>query len=198
MALGRSARILLRRSCGAISDVPLRLANEVCAKTRAGVCESPLKFHSAVWLPTIRYPSSRHDPPSTAARSVHPASTHVPATHRSREHVPRSTPREPWAGTVGGACPTNAHPNVLVGVPDPFPCSATYYHHLSVSQPLSCPTRMLRVVRQCTTAPMVFLFLSLSLRVRYRISISLFFVSITTSNEVSTHRNYDVDLGFRL
>lgn len=119
--LSANARILLRRvSYGAISDVSLWLANEVCAKTRAGVCESPLKFHSAVWAADNKLPhGSRRNLPSTAARATYTPSTHtrpsVPVNVHDMYGTTRSMSRKygrtPWAELIQLALtPTSCRP----------------------------------------------------------------------------------------
>lgn len=137
------ARIPLHRGCDAISDVPLRLANEVCAKTRElEVCESPLKFHSAVWLPTIRYPRLHDDATHRLTPRERAPHVYSHASPRSRKTCAPLQAEGNVGGHRGRSLIDRRSPHVLAGEPPIHSTSATYYHHLSVSRSPSCPTRM--------------------------------------------------------
>jgi len=100
------------------------------------VCESPLKFHSAVWLPTIRRPTRPADHlPSISARasSVRVSAFYLLARTLARRRETTSLPRVfyprvPWAGTIGGAYPTAFSPQSRSTGPPPTLPDATYYH----------------------------------------------------------------------
>lgn len=93
-----------------------------------GVCESPLKFYSAVWPPTIRYPTR-------AARATHrlssPPESVSPIYTRTHTHtcviVREDHGRASWAELI-----PRLSPQLETTFPDPH--RATYYH-LPISQP---------------------------------------------------------------
>lgn len=87
-----------------------------------------------------KVPQLRDDATYRLTPQEHAPHVYSHASPGSRERMPRSRLRELWAGTMGGASDQRFTPRSGRGAPI-LSTSATYYHHLSVSRPPSCPTR---------------------------------------------------------